>query len=183
MFRRKNKSRRSSTSFKNWEPTISNPFRGFIVWSNPDPIEITTTLYRDSHSPNFDTKHWTLLVENITNTGRRTKVAFCNLDLSKYAEAELTVPAVKEIDKIVLNPASKKVKDAYLSFNLTCQFLKQGNATYVYKLLFVILMKPCGFHLKYFFLFVCTITVMMICKVLPAFLIQKLQRMKMMWAI
>lgn len=29
-----------------WQPGISNPFRGIIVWPEPDPVDITVTLYK-----------------------------------------------------------------------------------------------------------------------------------------
>ena len=29
-----------------WQPGISNPFRGIIVWPEPEPVEINVTLYK-----------------------------------------------------------------------------------------------------------------------------------------
>ena len=32
-----------------WQPNIGNPFRGIIVWPEPEPVDITVTLYKVRH--------------------------------------------------------------------------------------------------------------------------------------
>ena len=124
------RNRRYSTYPKSWEPTLRNPYRGLVVWSLPELLEMEVTLFRDQRSLNYESKEWIIAVEDVTGNGRRRKVAIATIDLSKYVDGVNTVPIENRIDKLPLRQSSvKKLIDCNISFTLTSQLTREGNAT------------------------------------------------------
>lgn len=123
------RSRRFATTEKSWEPTIRNPYRGLVVWSKPEPLELTVTLFRDQRDQHFDDKDYVLNVEDVSVLGRRRRVATATINFSNYADGQSTLPTRHEITKLRLHTSSKKLVEAHVTFSLTCQFLKEGSAT------------------------------------------------------
>ncbi len=123
------RNRRYTTQPKTWEPTIRNPYRGLVIWSIPELLEIQVTLFRDQRNEEYEDKDWTLAIEDMSNNGRRRRVAFASLNISKYADGGNTIPIEHEIVKLPLHLSSKKVTEAHITFTLTAQFLKEGKAT------------------------------------------------------
>ncbi|KAI1302313.1 EH domain-binding protein 1 [Halotydeus destructor] len=122
------RSRRFATSERTWEPSIRNPYRGLVVWSTPEVLELTITLFHDRDSV-FDSKDYSIIIEDISSTGRRRRVANISFNFAEFADAKITVPTRHEVEKLLLQPLSRKVQSAHLTFSLVCQFLKSGNAT------------------------------------------------------
>lgn len=123
------RNRRYATQPKSWEPTIRNPYRGLIVWPTPELLEFQVTLFRDRRSQIHEDKDWLIVIEDVGNNGKRRQVASATINMSKYAEGDITVPVEYEIVKLPLISGSKKVKQAHITLTLTCQFIREGKAT------------------------------------------------------
>lgn len=123
------RSRRYQTVPKAWEPTIRNPYRGLVICSTSDILEFNVTLFRDQREERFDTKEYQIIIEDISISGQRRRVASVGFNFGNYGDAQSTVPTRHEISKLRLQTPSKKVDEAHITFTLTCQFLKEGSAT------------------------------------------------------
>ncbi|XP_028394739.1 EH domain-binding protein 1-like isoform X2 [Dendronephthya gigantea] len=120
------RNRRKAVKPETWQPSIANPFRGMIVWTDPEEVEISVTLYKDARegSP-FEDKLWTFLIEDESVTGKRRPVASVSINMVDYHSIDLQTFCLN----LPLRPASKKVVSASLDLNLACVLLKEGNAT------------------------------------------------------
>lgn len=114
-----------------WEPTIRNPYRGLVVWSLPEILDVDVTLYRSMRASNYEDKEWTLAIEEISPLGRPRRIATANINISNYVDEQFGVPSRHEIFKLSLNLTSKKVKEVFVTLVISTQFLKEGKATYV----------------------------------------------------
>lgn len=119
------RNRRCATQPLMWESTICNPYRGLVVWPVPENVEVTVTLFKDQRCQHFEDKDWTFVIEDVSKSGRRLKVASSPINMSKYASM---TPTQTEI-KLNLKPHSKKVVEAYLRFTLSCKLIREGKAT------------------------------------------------------
>ncbi|KAL9988985.1 hypothetical protein ACROYT_G003486 [Oculina patagonica] len=118
--------RRKLTKPMSWQPGISNPFRGIIVWPEPDPVDINVTLYKDSKPDSqFEDKEWTFVIEDESPNGRRKPIATGNINMVDYVSVESRTFDVT----LTMKVASKKLVSASLEFNLTCVLIKEGMAT------------------------------------------------------
>ncbi|CAB4011228.1 EH domain-binding 1 1 isoform X3 [Paramuricea clavata] len=120
------RNRRKAVKPETWQPSIANPFRGMIVWTDPEEVEISVTLYKDARegSP-FEDKLWTFVIEDESITGKRRPVASVSVNMVDYHSVDLQTFCLN----LPLRPASKKVISASLELNLACVLLKEGNAT------------------------------------------------------
>lgn len=100
-----------------------------IVWPTPELLEFQVTLFRDRRSQIHEDKDWLIVIEDVGNNGKRRQVASATVNMSKYAEGDITVPVEYEIVKLPLISGSKKVKQAHITLTLTCQFIREGKAT------------------------------------------------------
>lgn len=118
--------RRKLSKPMSWQPGISNPFRGIIVWPEPEPVDITVTLYKDPKPDSgFEDKEWTFVIEDEAQNGRRKPIATGAINMVDYASVESHTFDVT----LTLKVASKKLVSASLEFNLTCVLIKEGMAT------------------------------------------------------
>ncbi|KAK3737052.1 hypothetical protein QZH41_016675, partial [Actinostola sp. cb2023] len=118
--------RRKCSKLHTWNPGISNAFRGVIVWTEPEDIEITVTLYKDSRpgSP-YEDKEWTFIIEDESSTGRRKPIAQATINMVDYATMEFTSKNISLKFKL----ASKKLVYASLDLQLSCLLIREGKAT------------------------------------------------------
>ena len=123
------RNRRFTTTPKAWEPTIRNPYRGLVVWTTPESIELTITLFRDQRDTQFDDKEYSVVIENVENNGHRRRIASTYINFSQFADSDNSIPSQHDIVKLRLQTPSKKVNEATMSLSLVCQFLKEGSAT------------------------------------------------------
>ncbi|XP_054154387.1 EH domain-binding protein 1-like isoform X2 [Oppia nitens] len=124
------RNRRYSTHPKTWEPTLRNPYRGLVIWSIPELLEVEVTLFRDQRSSEYEIKEWILAIEDVAPNGRRRKVAFAPLELSKYVDGVNTVPTEHQVIKLPLRECSvRKVTESHTTFTITSQFIREGKAT------------------------------------------------------
>lgn len=107
---------------------MRNPYRGTVMWAIEDGIEMTITLFRDSGN-RYEDKHYTVCVEENTSKGRPRVIASAKLDFSKFANRDSSLPSTSQLHELDLLPLTTRVKDACLSLTVTCQFIKDGNAT------------------------------------------------------
>ena len=49
-----------------WEPSIQNPYNGFVSWSVPENIDINVTLFKDPRQTEFEDKEWTFVIEDVS---------------------------------------------------------------------------------------------------------------------
>jgi N-terminal C2 in EEIG1 and EHBP1 proteins len=59
-----------------WEPTVDNSYRGLVVWSVPENISITISLFRDAKQGHYEDKEWTFVVEDVSNEIKSTVQLF-----------------------------------------------------------------------------------------------------------
>lgn len=118
--------RRKAIKAMTWQPNIGNPFRGIIVWPEPEPVEITVTLYKDSKPDSaFEDKEWTFVIEDESQTGRRKPIATGVINMIDYVSTES-----RSFDiTLTLKVASKKLVSATLDISLSCVLIKEGMAT------------------------------------------------------
>lgn len=113
-----------------WEPTIRNPFRGMVLWTLPEILDIEVTLFKDPKSNQYEAKEWTLSIEDISKeTGKPRRIATANINISDYVEEVFDSPSRHEFFKLPLSVTSKKVQESYITFAMGTQFLKEGKAT------------------------------------------------------
>uniref|UniRef100_A0A8C9ZH32 EH domain binding protein 1 like 1 n=1 Tax=Sander lucioperca TaxID=283035 RepID=A0A8C9ZH32_SANLU len=118
------RNRRHSTKLHSWQPGITNPYRGLVLWQVPESLDITVTLFKEPTAEEFEDKEWTFVIENETK-GHKKVLASADVNMKKFASA---TPAQYDII-LKLKPLSVKVVEATLKLNLSCVFLKEGKAT------------------------------------------------------
>ncbi|KAJ8008102.1 hypothetical protein DPEC_G00101280 [Dallia pectoralis] len=119
------RNRRHCTKLHGWQPGISNPYRGTVVWQVPENLDITVTLFKDPTADEFEDKDWTFIIENETSKGHRKVLASVDVNMKKFASA-----AVAQYDLTLrLKPLSAKVVEGTLKLTITCVFLREGKAT------------------------------------------------------
>ncbi|OON13597.1 hypothetical protein X801_10629, partial [Opisthorchis viverrini] len=104
------------------------------VWSMPENVEFTTTLYRSEKALQFEEKEWICQIEEVGGaaqarfagpTVRRRVLATRQIELSEFASGIPTQTSLK----IQLRLASKKLVSASLLITLHSVILKEGDAT------------------------------------------------------
>ena len=74
MYRKPNKlsivwtrrSRRVSTEPMEWEPSLSDPLVGNIIWPVPDNHTVSITLFKDPRTHELEDKDWTFVLEDVS---------------------------------------------------------------------------------------------------------------------
>ncbi|KRY75920.1 EH domain-binding protein 1, partial [Trichinella pseudospiralis] len=111
--------RRYATKAHSWEPSITNPYSGIIVWpeQDADNLEVITTLYRDPQQGHFDDKEWTFVVEEVKRSGKCKPIASVNVNLRMFA-SEMR-GSITEM-KFQLRPLKEALQRCTLQLQLTC---------------------------------------------------------------
>eukprot|EP00794_Sanderia_malayensis_P015799 gene15799-17392_t len=105
---------------------IANPFRGVMVMTEPEDIEITVTMYKeDKPDSQFEDKEWTFMVMEESTGGRRKPLARASLNMARCYSIEAYTQEVQ----LNLKPSSVKVANCQLEFALSCVLLREGKAT------------------------------------------------------
>lgn len=109
----------------NFQPGIAKPYRGVMVWADPEELETTCTLYKDDKpDAPFEPKEWTFIILD-ESSGRKKAIAQGAIDMAKFFSIE---PSCKQMT-IKMKPGSNKVLKAQLDIALSCVFLREGKAT------------------------------------------------------
>ncbi|KRY29002.1 EH domain-binding protein 1 [Trichinella spiralis] len=111
--------RRYATKAHSWEPSITNPYSGIIVWpeQDADNLEVITTLYRDPQQGHFDDKEWTFVVEEVKRSGKYKPIASVNINLRMFAsEMQGSITEMK----FQLRPLKEALQRCTLQLQLTC---------------------------------------------------------------
>ena len=82
-------------------------------------------------SSRYEDKEWTISIEDIGSNGKPRRIASKNINISAHVDEQFATPSRQEFFKFQLNLTSKKVQEAYITFMMATQFLKEGKATYV----------------------------------------------------
>ncbi|XP_022081260.1 EH domain-binding protein 1-like isoform X2 [Acanthaster planci] len=118
--------RKKSTELHQWVPGIKDPYRGTIVWTVPENVEMTCTLFKENRpDAPFEDKEWTFIVEDEAKKGKHR--ALCQITINMKDFASL-VPT-QEQRKFTLRPISKKCISATMTLTISCMLLREGSAT------------------------------------------------------
>jgi hypothetical protein len=93
-----------------------------------DGIEMTVTLFRDSEN-RYEEKFYSISIEENCVKGRPRSIASGKLDVSLFANCDSTLPCTRQVTDLPLQPLTTRVKNGCVSLTVTCQFIKEGNAT------------------------------------------------------
>ncbi|CAF4953306.1 unnamed protein product [Pieris macdunnoughi] len=118
------RSRRVVTDPLEWEPSLKDPLKGSVIFGVENHT-VAVTLFRDSRTNELEDKDWTFVLEDVSVTGKRRRLASCAVNLRKHASL---APAQKPL-KFTLEPLTKKLKSARLHLTLHCVLLREGQAT------------------------------------------------------
>ncbi|CAG9789946.1 unnamed protein product [Diatraea saccharalis] len=119
------RSRRVLTEPKDWEPSLKDPLKGSVIFPVPENHTVAVTLFKDSRTNELEDKDWTFVLEDVSATGKRRRVASCNVNMRKYASLE---PAQRPL-RLKLDPCTAKVAAASLHLTLHSVLLREGPAT------------------------------------------------------
>ncbi|VVD04731.1 unnamed protein product [Leptidea sinapis] len=118
------RSRRVVTDPLDWEPSLKDPLTGSVLFGVENKT-IDVTLFRDSRTNELEDKDWIFVLEDVSITGKRRRLASCAINLRRHASL---APAHKEL-RLNLDPLTKKLKAARLRLTLHCVLLREGQAT------------------------------------------------------
>ncbi|KAM9332916.1 EH domain-binding protein 1-like protein 1 isoform 2-T2 [Pholidichthys leucotaenia] len=118
------RNRRMCSKLHSWQPGIKNPYSGMVMWSVPENIDISVTLFKDPNADEYEDKDWTFVLEG-ENKGHRKVLASADINLKRFAS-----PTPTQTDLTLnLKPLSVKVVEATLKLSLSCVFVREGKAT------------------------------------------------------
>ncbi|CAK1549156.1 unnamed protein product [Leptosia nina] len=118
------RSRRVVTEPLDWEPSLKDPLKGSVIFGVENHT-VAVTLFRDSRTNELEDKDWTFVLEDVSVTGKRRRLASCAVNLRRHASL---APAQKAL-KLTLEPLTRKLKAAKLHLTLHCVLLREGQAT------------------------------------------------------
>ncbi|KAL0859729.1 hypothetical protein ABMA27_010091 [Loxostege sticticalis] len=119
------RSRRVFTEPQEWEPSLKDPLKGSVIYTIPLNHTVAVTLFKDSRTNELEDKDWTFVLEDVSVTGKRRRIASCAINMRKFASLEPTSRPLK----LTLDPATGKVRAAVLHITLHCVLLREGQAT------------------------------------------------------
>ncbi|XP_073965792.1 eps15 homology domain containing protein-binding protein 1 [Choristoneura fumiferana] len=119
------RSRRVITEPVEWEPSLKDPLKGSVVFVVPANQTVAVTLFKDARTNELEDKDWTFVLEDVSPTGKRRRLAVCALNMRKYASLEPSQRALM----LTLEPTSSKIAAAALHLTLHCVLLREGQAT------------------------------------------------------
>ncbi|RDD36551.1 EH domain-binding protein 1 [Trichoplax sp. H2] len=115
------KKRRIESRSHAWQPGIKNPYRGSIVWIQPETIQILLTLYKYSYMQDYEDKEWSILLEDESTTGKRREVAIILLNMARHCNS------ISLTSNLTLNmrPTTKKIIAARLELTITSELMRE----------------------------------------------------------
>ncbi|XP_045457248.1 EH domain-binding protein 1-like protein 1 [Melitaea cinxia] len=119
------RSRRVVTEPLEWEPSLKDPLKGSVIFTVPENQTVAVTLFRDSRTNELEDKDWTFVLEDVSPTGKRRRLAASALNLRRHASL---APAQRAL-KLSLEPTSRKLRAARIHLTLHCVLLREGQAT------------------------------------------------------
>ncbi|RNA17053.1 EH domain-binding 1 isoform X1 [Brachionus plicatilis] len=122
------RNRKYQSRYSKWEPGLTNVYEGTVEWDGlVDQLEFDVTLYRAINETDYEEKEWTLMIKSDNADGKKRLLATGKFNLEKYASMEPFHQT--EVQNFALKPASSKIKSVTVSFQIGCQFIKEGKAT------------------------------------------------------
>ncbi|XP_070577685.1 EH domain-binding protein 1-like isoform X4 [Ptychodera flava] len=118
--------RRKATETHSWVPGIQDPYRGSVLWTVPENVEVNVTLFKENRpEAEYEDKEWTFVIEDVAKNGKKKKIAEYNINMKQHASV---MPSQSNI-KISFKPLTKKCVAAALSVTISCVLLREGFAT------------------------------------------------------
>ncbi|XP_059054413.1 EH domain-binding protein 1 [Achroia grisella] len=119
------RSRRVITEPREWEPSLKDPLKGSVIYTMPENHTVAVTLFKDSRTNELEDKDWTFVLEDVSATGKRRRLAVCAINMRKYASLE---PSQRPL-VLTLDPTTQKITAASIHLTLHCVLLREGQAT------------------------------------------------------
>ncbi|KAI5643506.1 calponin-like domain-containing protein [Phthorimaea operculella] len=119
------RSRRVVTDAQEWEPSLKDPLKGSVQFTVPENHTVAVTLFKDSRTNELEDKDWTFVLEDVSSTGKRRRLACCAINMRKYASLE---PSQRTL-LLTLQPTTHKIVSAAIQLTLHCVLLREGQAT------------------------------------------------------
>ncbi|XP_045540600.1 EH domain-binding protein 1-like protein 1 isoform X2 [Papilio machaon] len=119
------RSRRVVTEPVEWEPSLKDPLKGSVIFTVPENQTVTVTLFRDPRTNELEDKDWTFVLEDVSPTGKRRRLAAAALDLRKHA----SLAAAQRAVRVQLEPTGRRLRAASLHLTLHSVLLREGHAT------------------------------------------------------
>ncbi|XP_063370335.1 EH domain-binding protein 1 [Cydia amplana] len=119
------RSRRVVTDPVQWEPSLKDPLKGSVMFGVPENRSVAVTLFKDARTNELEDKDWTFVLEDVSPTGKRRRLAVCAINMRKYASLEPSQRALV----LTLEPTTQKIQSASLHLTLHCVLLREGQAT------------------------------------------------------
>ncbi|KAL4707502.1 hypothetical protein ACJJTC_000254 [Scirpophaga incertulas] len=119
------RSRRVVTEPQDWEPSLKDPLKGSVIFTLPINHTVAVTLFKDSRTNELEDKDWTFVLEDVSPSGKRRRVASCHVNMRLHASLE---PRAREL-RLALDPTGSRVASAALHLTLHSTLLREGPAT------------------------------------------------------
>ncbi|KAJ8708167.1 hypothetical protein PYW08_010533 [Mythimna loreyi] len=119
------RSRRVITDPLEWEPSLKDPLKGSVIYTVPENRTVAVTLFKDSRTNELEDKDWTFVLEDVSVTGKRRRLAVCSINMRKYASLE---PSQRSL-VLTLDPVTQKIVAASIHLTLHTVLLREGQAT------------------------------------------------------
>lgn len=119
------RSRRVFTEPLEWEPSLKDPLKGSVIYPVPENCTVAVTLFKDSRTNELEDKDWTFVLEDVSVTGKRRRLAVYSINMRKYASLE---PSQRSL-VLPLEPVTHKIIAASIHLTLHCVLLREGQAT------------------------------------------------------
>ncbi|XP_071963805.1 EH domain-binding protein 1-like isoform X5 [Antedon mediterranea] len=118
--------RKKPTKLHQWVPGIKDPYRGSIVWTVPENVEISVTLFKENRpDAEFEDKEWTFVIEDESKKGKRRPLAQATVNMKDFA----TLLPSQEFKTIKLRPINgKRCEEASIKLTMSCMLIKEGSA-------------------------------------------------------
>ncbi|XP_061381036.1 EH domain-binding protein 1 isoform X2 [Danaus plexippus] len=119
------RSRRVVTEPLEWEPSLKDPLKGSVIFAVPENQTAAVTLFRDARTNELEDKDWTFVLEDVSPSGKRRRLASCPVNLRRHASL---MPAQRSL-RITLDTSGRRLRAARIHLTLHCVLLREGNAT------------------------------------------------------
>lgn len=55
-----------ATTPMQWEPTLQNPYKGWVEWPIPENQQVAITLFKDPRTEIYEDKDWSFILEDVS---------------------------------------------------------------------------------------------------------------------